>query len=41
VIDDYSITGARQAVTDYLKTLRRPPYISRADGTVFYFVKQA
>jgi O-methyltransferase len=40
VIDDYSITGARQAVTDYLKTLRRPPYISRADGTVFYFVKQ-
>jgi hypothetical protein len=41
VIDDYNVTGARQAVTDYLKGLSRPPFISRADGAVAYFVKQA
>jgi hypothetical protein len=40
VIDDYDVTGARQAVTDYLKTLPRAPYICRADGAVAYFVKQ-
>jgi O-methyltransferase len=41
VIDDYNVTGARNAVTDYLKKLPRPPYICRADGAVAYFVKQS
>jgi O-methyltransferase len=41
VIDDYNVTGARNAVTDYLKGLSRVPYICRADGAVAYFIKQS
>ena len=39
IIDDWCLSGARQAVTEYLEKQRPHPFRCLADGTVRYFIK--
>lgn len=40
IIDDWSLSGARKAVEDYLEKINFKPYIHHVDATVRYFLKE-
>ncbi len=40
VIDDWCLSGAREAVTEYFAKQPNHPYMCYADGTVRYFIKR-